>query len=231
MKRLTLFLDADDTLFDFDAAETAAVSMLFKDYGFLKYDGIVPLYKENNLKCWKALERGEITRAQVAKLRFKWTFDNYNIEFGDYDNLNKEYWVYLGQQTITLKGAEDFLKKIYKENDLYIVTNGTTHVQNNRFKLSGLDKYFIRRFISEQIGSQKPSKEFFDYIEKELKGIDRENAYIIGDSLTSDMKAGVNANIKTIWFNLKRESIGESKVNFEVHNFDELYNLIEDLRK
>ena len=51
MKRLNLFIDADDTLLDFDKAESKAINLTFKDYDLLKYDGIIESYKRNNLKA------------------------------------------------------------------------------------------------------------------------------------------------------------------------------------
>ena len=77
MKRLTLFIDADDTLLDFDAAETRAITQTFKDYDLLKYDNIIERYKVNNLKAWKMFEVNEIERDDISTIRFKWLFDEY----------------------------------------------------------------------------------------------------------------------------------------------------------
>ncbi len=44
----------------------------------------------------------------------------------------------------------------------YIVTNGVNSTQENKMKLSGLNKLVDGVFVSELIGYPKPMKEFFD---------------------------------------------------------------------
>ena len=232
MKRLTLFIDADDTLLDFNKAETRAISQTFKDYDLLKYDGIIESYKRNNLKAWKAFERNEMTREDISTERFKWVFSEFGIEGIDLNEINTVYWSYLAKGADVMEGAREFIEKVEKDNDLYVVTNGTAFIQDSRFMLSDLSKHFIKRYISENLNTRKPAKEFFDYIEKDIGHVDRETSYIIGDSLSSDIQLGINANIKTIWFN-KENKINEKGIipNYEVKSFKELETLINELRK
>ncbi len=232
MKRLTLFIDADDTLLDFNKAETRAIKQTFEDYGLLNYDGIIDSYKRNNLKAWKAFEKNEMSRDDISTERFKWVFLEYNIEGIDLNKINTLYWSYLAKGADVMDGAREFIEKVYKDNDLYVVTNGTAFIQDSRFALSDMSKYFKKRYISENLNTRKPAKEFFDYIEKDVGFIDRNTSYIIGDSLSSDIQLGINANIKTIWFN-KEEKINEKGIipNYEVKSFKELEKLIDELRK
>ena len=79
--------------------------------------------------------------------------------------------------------------------------------QRERLKKVGMFDYFTDMFVSEETGTQKPQKEFFDYcfarMEKDLKP---EEVMIIGDGLTSDMAGGNNAGIRTCWFNAYGET-------------------------
>ena len=130
-----------------------------------------------------------------------------------------------------MDGAREFLEEVKDICNLYVITNGTAFIQDSRFMLSDMAKYFKKRYISENLNTRKPSKEFFDFIEKDIGKVDRDTSYIIGDSLSSDVQLGINANIKTIWFN-KENKINEKgiKPDFEVKNFKELSKLIEKLR-
>ena len=232
MKRLTLFIDADDTLLDFDKAETRAITQTLEEFNLLGYEGIIESYKRNNLKAWHDFEDGIITRDDISTMRFEWVFSEFGITGIDPYYINMVYWAYLAKGADVIEGAKEFVESIYEDNDLYVVTNGTAFIQDSRFELSNMDKYFKKRYISENIGSRKPDKAFFDYIKKDLGHIDYENAYIIGDSLSSDMQLGVNAGVKTIWFN--RENKVNTKgvlVNFEVKDYKALKELIDMLRK
>ncbi len=232
MKRLTLFIDADDTLLDFNKAETRAINQTFEDYDLLKYDGIIESYKRNNLKAWKAFERNEMTRDDISTERFRWVFSEFKIEGIDLNEINKLYWSYLAKGADVMEGAREFVEKVKDDNDLYVVTNGTAFIQDSRFALSDMSKYFKKRYISENLNTRKPAKEFFDYIEKDIGFVDRDTSYIIGDSLSSDIQLGINANVKTIWFN-RENKINEKGIipNYEVKSFKELEKLIDELRK
>ena len=54
-------------------------------------------------------------------------------------------------------------------------------------------------FISEELGAEKPSKAFFDIV---LAALDLapEECLVVGDSLTSDMRGGVNAGMHICWY-------------------------------
>ena len=232
MKRLQLFIDADDTLLDFDKAETRAINQTFQDYDLLKYDGIIESYKRNNLKAWKAFEKNEITRDDISTERFRWVFDEFGIKGIDFNEINTLYWSYLAKGADVMEGAREFLEYVKDENDLYVITNGTAFIQDSRFAISDMSKYFKKRYISENLNTRKPAKEFFDYIEKDIGKVDRDKAYIIGDSLSSDIQLGINANIKTIWFNKENKENTKGIIpNFEVKSFEELKVLIDELRK
>ena len=83
----------------------------------------------------------------------------------------------------------------------YIVSNGNLSVQNGRIASAGIAGYFEEIFISQKIGFDKPRKEFFDACFARIPGFDRQRSIIVGDSLTSDIRGGINAGIKTCWYN------------------------------
>ena len=230
MRRLTLFIDADDTLLDFDKAESRAIKQTFKDFDLLKYDGIIESYKRNNLKAWKDFEQNIISRDDISTMRFEWVFNEFDIKGIDPYYINMVYWAYLAKGADVIDGARDFCEWASKDHDLYVITNGTAFIQDSRFELSDMNKYFKKRYISENLGTRKPDKAFFDYIIKDLGEIDYPNAYIIGDSLSSDMQLGINAAVKTIWFNRENKiNANNLKINYEVKSYDELKELIEKL--
>ena len=98
------------------------------------------------------------------------------------------------------------METLYGRYRLYLVTNGTTCVQKGRIASAGIAKYFEEIFISEEIGYDKPSARFFEYCFSRIPDFSRDRAVIVGDSLTSDIQGGINAGIRTIWFNPKGQA-------------------------
>ena len=47
--------------------------------------------------------------------------------------------------------------------------------------------------------------EFFDFVFEHIGENNRNQTLIVGDSLTSDILGGKNANISTCWFNIRQK--------------------------
>jgi 2-haloacid dehalogenase len=133
------------------------------------------------------------------------------------------YRVWLGEGAYLMEGAVEILDYLKERYPLYVVTNGVGATQRKRLKASGLDKYFRDIFISEEAGSQKPQKEFFEYCFAHIKEAGPEEMMVIGDSLTSDIQGGVNAGIDTCWFNPQgKENRKRISVAREIRRLSEL---------
>ena len=105
----------------------------------------------------------------------------------------------------------------------YVVTNGVTSTQLNKLRLSGFYDIMEELFISEQIGSPKPHKEYFDYCLSHIEEKDRSKILLVGDSLSSDIKGGVLAGIPTCWYRAEgTENFTEYKPDYEICDLHEI---------
>ena len=59
-------------------------------------------------------------------------------------------------------GAVDLLEYLYPKYRLFVASNAIYEVQMKRLNNTGMIKYFEKLFISEKIGHEKPTKEYFD---------------------------------------------------------------------
>lgn len=199
-----IFLDLDGTLLDFHKAEAKALEKVLFDLSILPTPDKMKLYSHINNLQWKRLEKGEIEREEVLIGRFKIFFEEIG-EDGNCFTARKLYEKYLSQGHYFIDGAEKLLEELSAKYHLYLATNGTKIVQQGRIKSAGIEKYFNHIFVSEDIGFNKPDKRFFDSCFKAIENFDKNQAVIIGDSFSSDILGGKNANIKTVWFNCCRE--------------------------
>lgn len=79
------------------------------------------------------------------------------------------------------------------------MTNGSAVAQERKLRVSGLDRLFDGIFISDKIGAEKPTVEFFDRVFQQIPE-GRGEVIIIGDSLTSDIRGANNAGIACCWY-------------------------------
>ena len=71
MKYDWIFFDADGTLFDYDAAETAALEGAFAKCGLPCDSEIGPLYSEINAGMWRDFELGMISQLSLCIVCFE----------------------------------------------------------------------------------------------------------------------------------------------------------------
>ncbi|MBQ2855186.1 MAG: YjjG family noncanonical pyrimidine nucleotidase [Oscillospiraceae bacterium] len=223
-----LFLDLDDTILDFHKAERIALSKTIRDFGIEPAEDVLRLYHEINRWHWEQLEKGALTREEVLVNRFGVLFKRLGKEVDAHDcarayekNLSIGHWF--------LPGAEEAVDRLHKKYRLFLASNGTASVQKGRMTSANLYRFFETVFVSQEIGHNKPSKEYFDACFAAIPGFDREKAMIVGDSLTSDIKGGINAGIRTVWVNPEHKPCGEIKPDYEIEALSQLEELLDRL--
>ena len=179
-----LLFDADNTLLDFDANERVSIRVTLQAFGIEPSDEMVALYSGINRKYWKMYDEGILTQAQVLIKRFEEFFRVLDMDC-DAREAEGYYRQQLGKGCQVIPGARELLDSLAGKYRLILVTNGVVQTQYPRMRDSGLDKFFEKMFISEEVGFHKPEKGYFDYVFSHVEGFRREKALIIGDSLSA----------------------------------------------
>lgn len=228
MIRNVLF-DLDDTLFDFHKAEKIALTKTLVHFGIDPTEETLALYSTINAAHWKRLELGEISREEVKVGRYRELFETIGIEC-DPVKATAYYESMLAIGHYFMPGAPELLGELYRKYRLYIVSNGTAKVQEGRIGSSGITKYMDGIFISQILGANKPDKQFFDICFAEIPDFSLSETVIIGDSLSSDIKGGINAGITTVWFNPKGiENDSDIKPDYTINELSEVPGLLSQI--
>lgn len=228
MIRNVLF-DLDDTLFDFHKAEKIALTKTLVHFGIDPTEETLALYSTINAAHWKRLELGEISREEVKVGRYRELFKTIGIEC-DPVKATAYYESMLAIGHYFMPGAPELLEELYGKYRLYIVSNGTAKVQEGRIGSSGITKYMDGIFISQILGANKPDKQFFDICFAEIPDFSLSETVIIGDSLSSDIKGGINAGITTVWFNPKGiENDSDIKPDYTIKELSEVPGLLSQI--
>lgn len=228
MIRNVLF-DLDDTLFDFHKAEKIALTKTLVHFGIDPTEETLALYSTINAAHWKRLELGEISREEVKVGRYRELFETIGVEC-DPVKATAYYESMLAIGHYFMPGAPELLEELYRKYRLYIVSNGTAKVQEGRIGSSGIAKYMDGIFISQILGANKPDKQFFDICFAEIPDFSLSETVIIGDSLSSDIKGGINAGITTVWFNPKGiENNNDIKPDYTIKELSEVPGLLSQI--
>lgn len=222
--------DVDGTLLDFKKSESCSIKNAFRIFSLGECsDDTVKIYSDINQSCWEMLERGELTKEQTLIVRFEKFFDKLGIKNISPREFCSVYENGIADTTAFIDGAYDTVSSLKGKYKQYIVTNGAYSVQTERLKRSGLDKIFDGVFISDEVGYEKPSPLFFDYVRGHIDNVSLDEILIVGDSLTSDIKGGNNMGIKTCLYSPRKTEYdkNEYKINYVISSLDEVNSVLE----
>lgn len=225
-----LLWDIDGTVLDFLAAEREALKSLFTEFGLgTCTDEMVERYSAINLGYWKALERGEITKSRLLVERFRDFFRKEGIPDDRVEEFNEAYQVALGDTIVFYDDSLELLKSFQGRYIQAAITNGTKLAQSKKLTRSGLVDVFDGIFISEDVGYEKPNREFFDYVFTQMGIRDTGQVLVIGDSLTSDIRGGNYAGVDTCWYNpFHKERDVKVDITYEISSLQELTRLLQE---
>ncbi len=216
-----ILIDADDTLFDFQTAEKNALAALLNELG-LNTEEDRAAYQAANHKCWRALEKGELSQARLKVKRFEDFFGAVGSKHNPQE-ASERYIDLLSREGALLDGALEAVRVIAAKKPVAIVTNGIARIQRGRLMEAGLDELIDAVVISEELGAAKPDKRMIEAALTALGGVAPDRALMVGDSLESDIRCANNALVDACWLNragIKRP--GDAVIAWEIRDIAEL---------
>lgn len=228
-----LLFDLDQTLLDFHASERLALRAVMEANGQSFTEKNYDYFKQINKKLWIEFEKENISKTELFETRFKLLFEACGCDTSGINllKINDDFIDCMSHNGVLMDGVMDFLKKVIDnvaDVKIYVITNGISRNALGRIASTGLMDYISRVFVSESMGSAKPSREYFDIVTETINE-PNESFIVIGDSLTSDMLGAKNANLTSCWFmpngNIE-EAMKEYKIDYMASSFDELFDVL-----
>ena len=196
-----IFLDADDTLFDYPRAERAALAACRREFRLrVEPEALLDAYRRHNRDLWREFERGETDQVRLRVERFRRVAAELGLAGLPLDRVGAFYLEALSGQPWLLPGALGTVRALAKAFPLALVTNGIAAVQRRRFAASPFIDCFRAVVISEEAGFTKPDPRIFEPALRET-GTAADEVLYVGDSVTSDMAAARNAGMDFCWLN------------------------------
>ncbi len=219
-----LMFDADNTLFDYDAAEATALAKSFAQFGLDFNQAHSVQYRVINAQIWRDYELGHITQQALRAERFRRLFAEVGLAL-DPEAFSRQYLVNLSQAGHLLEGAEALIRQLAAEYHIAIITNGIADVQRPRLENSPIHEFVEAFVISEELGVAKPDPAIFDAAFALMGWPGKTAVLIIGDSLSSDMQGGLNYGIDTCWYNPGNKPTA-MPVTYNIQKLEELQTIL-----
>jgi putative hydrolase of the HAD superfamily len=212
-----LFFDLDHTLWDYHANATKALTQLYHKFDIESYfespAEFITLFNQHNDTLWEDYRQGNIKKEELRYKRFRDTFgekglnnNELTVEIGDI------YMEITPRLNTLFPNALDTLEYLAPRGyEMYILTNGFLKTQEIKLENAGIDKFFKRIFSSDELGINKPHKDFFHWVISSLHA-NKKDCLMIGDDEKVDVGGAKSYGIDSVWFNSIDRSQSEKAI-------------------
>ncbi len=195
-----ILIDVDDTLLDFEKCSEEAMRLAMEEAGIVYRDGMMDIFHPINNSLWKQIEQGSLTVPELYQIRWKCVFEAMDISY-DGVVFENRFLHFLHGSAVPVDGALELLRHLRGKYGLYVASNAPNEQQRKRLSKAGMLQFFDGIFASESLGVSKPQKKFFSLCLEGMGNARPEETAIIGDSLSSDIKGGIESGLFTCWLN------------------------------
>ncbi len=217
MKRYTtLFIDLDNTLYDFSGNSREAYCAVYAllGYGrwFDSFEHYFTIYEGYNQQLWALYAEGKITKEHLNAERYAHPLRVAGVP--DADAVGARFWAEamqrlpLGRRLMPYaREALEYLRPRYR---LYVLSNGFTELQARKMQSAGIDHYFDGVVLSEDIGVNKPDPAIFEYALC-VAGVSKAETLMIGDNFEVDIEGAQQVGIDQVFYNVGRLALGDKR--------------------
>lgn len=215
-----IIFDLDNTLYDFDTCWNYAHKQLFSEIqAELKIDSIdyskfIAEYLKQNDILWHKNHNNSITLQELRVLRPLYTFNHLGISVSEHfcEQFYDRMFEKLINHTKPNPIINELLKKLSKQCSIYILTNGLVNEQQIKIDKIEIKPYITKTYISENIGFEKPDKNVFSFVLKDINK-NASAGIMIGDSYRNDISGALSCGMNATHSNYKSLSSKQFKIS------------------
>lgn len=127
------------------------------------------------------------------------------------------------EKHVLFSDSLDTLRFLFNKFRLGIITNGSPDLQWLKIKGGRIEKYFEHIVISGEVDYGKPDERIFKLALQKFN-VDKNDAIMIGDNLSTDIIGAQGCGIKAIWLNRTGKAVEEGDIlpDYTIHDLLEL---------
>lgn len=213
-KITTIFLDAEDVLYQRSEKTTSPIINFLKNFRKTNWNNFQRVYQSYHLKTC----RGEITKE--SQLKFTLRTLKINLTPSQFRNFQQTFRKHYSKIE-KINGVENALRSLKKMGEQIIVISDTLaskKQKSEQFRYLGIDKYIDEVFCSSETGYTKDQTEAFSSIIKK-SGLKSGEVLFLGHK-KYEIKGAKRAGLLTVSFDR------DVNADFVVKNISELPEII-----
>ncbi len=230
MKYKNLFFDLDDTLWAFSLNAYDTFEEMYHKYRydrfFSSFSHFYDLYQRRNMELWKEYERGEVTKDELNRQRFLYPLEAVGASDGELARcFSDDFFAVIPTKTKLMPHAREVLKYLSSRYHLYILSNGFRELQYHKMRSSGIDVFFKKVVLSDDIGILKPWPEIFHFALSATQS-QLQDSLMIGDSWDNDIAGARGVGMHQVFYNVAGRKGFPFQPTYTIDSLDELIELL-----
>lgn len=214
----SLFFDLDDTLWAFHLNARHTLEEMYHrlDYGrwFTGFPQFLALYERRNEQLWEDYGRGLVTKDELNRQRFLYPLEAVGAADAALAQAFMEgFFSIIPTCSRLMPHCREVLDYLQPRYRLYILSNGFEELQVRKMRSAGIDSYFRRVVLSDEIGLLKPRAELFHYAlsatQSELR-----SSLMVGDSWANDVAGAAAVGMDQVYYDVTATGCDPSQLPF-----------------
>lgn len=231
-----VFFDLDDTLYDQAEPFAYAVRTVVGPVPHATAADLFDTSRRYSQEIFAALRNDQHPTREMYIRRMQRTLATYGVTIDEKTALALQH-VYGTQSKAAMKLAPEMVETLdwcakHVSCGLGIITNGREAPQRQKIEILGLGRWISADnvFISDAVGTAKPSPEIFEMALRHI-GADPTRSLYIGDAFPIDVLGAHSVHMPVIWYNhrLRAAPSDQFPAEHEVHTAKELEELVKEI--
>lgn len=225
-----LFFDLDDTLwaFSLNARDTFEEMYLKYRYDrfFDSFQHFYALYQRRNVELWDEYGNGQVTKEELNRQRFLYPLQAVGAEDAALaKSFSDDFFAVIPTKSRLMPHAREVLEYLSPKYNLYILSNGFQELQCHKMRSSGIDGFFKKVVLSDDIGVLKPWPEIFHFAlsatQSELR-----DSLMIGDSWENDITGAKRVGMHQAFYNAAGKMDLPFEPTYQLSDLKELMQIL-----
>ena len=214
----TVWIDLDDTLWDFRNNSLATLAEVYNEFGLQRYWAETEKWQTDyhlvNDALWEDYAVGKVTQHELRFRRFFDTLVNAKTPVSEARELaprmDKYYLERLGKRPTLVDGAMELLDRLRERKyKIGILSNGFPDVQFSKMRSGKIADKIDVVVLSDELGINKPDVRIYRYAEQK-GGVAASCCIMIGDNGDTDIAGAIKAGWPlAVWFNPRHKNMGK----------------------
>lgn len=225
-----LFFDLDDTLWAFSLNARDAYEEMYWKYGydrfFDSFEHYYSLYQRRNLELWAEYADGKVTKEELNRQRYLYPLEVVGVRDSVLaEAYEKDALAAIPTKSKLMPHALEVLEYLSSKYNLYILSNGFKELQSHKMRSAGIDRYFKKVVLSDDIGILKPWPEIFHFALSATQS-ELNESLMIGDSWENDITGAAGVGMHQVFYNISGRVDFPFTPTYQITDLKELLELL-----